>query len=116
MNRTLLGITVAAAIAVSAATGLAQGQPTRPDNASPATEKDATEACTQMMQGAEVTDEGRKAMQDFMKSDRPPEAMANMKAMARRMGNGDVMFGMTRMMEMMRAEGSAAPSSREPRR
>jgi hypothetical protein len=49
--------------------------------------------------------EGRKAMEDFMKSDRAPEAMANMMDMARRMGNGDVMVGMVRMMEMMGSMG-----------
>ena len=30
-----------------------------------------------------------------------PQAMNNMMEMARRMGNGDVMLGMTKMMEMM---------------
>ena len=133
MNRTILGITVAAAIAMSAATGLAQNQPARPDKAPQATDKDPSEACTQMMQGAGVTDEGRKAMQEFMNSDRAPQAMTNMMEMARRMGNGDVMLGMTRMMEMMGGthgggmmgdrggvrqpgDGSAAPGTREPRK
>ncbi len=62
---------------------------------------DPTAACMDMMQGAGVTEEGRKAMREFMQSDRAPQAMANMMEMARRMGNGDVMLGMTRMMEMM---------------
>jgi hypothetical protein len=72
-------------------------------------------------------------MQDFMKSDRAPQAMTNMMEMARRMGNGDVMLGMTRMMEMMGGthrggmmggrggmmqpgDGMATPGEREPRR
>jgi len=33
---------------------------------------------------------------EFMQSDRAPQAMANMMEMARRMGDGDVMLGMTR--------------------
>ncbi len=58
-----------------------------------------------MMQGAGITGEGKKSMQEFMQSPRAPEAMENMMAMARRMGNGDVMLGMTRMMEMMGSMG-----------
>ena len=95
MNRMILAITAAATIAISAATSLAQSQP------APADQAPGADACPQMMQGAGVTDEGRKAMQEFMSSDRAPQAMANMMEMARRMGNGDVMVGMTRMMEMM---------------
>ena len=101
MNRTILGITIAAAIALSATTGFAQNRASQPDKSPQTTAKDASEACMQMMQGAGVTDEGRKAMQEFMRSDRAPQAMANMMDMARGMGNGDVMLGMTRMMEMM---------------
>jgi hypothetical protein len=59
--------------------------------------------CTQMMQ--QSTTEGRKAMEDFMRSDRAPQAMANMMDMARRMGDGDAMVGMTRIMEMMGSMG-----------
>ena len=36
-----------------------------------------------------------------MQSPQAPQAMNNMMDMARRMGNGDVMLGMTKMMEMM---------------
>ncbi|MGH7267734.1 MAG: hypothetical protein ACREMB_23200 [Candidatus Rokuibacteriota bacterium] len=49
--------------------------------------------------------EGRKAMEEFMQSDRAPQMMANMMEMARRMGNGDPMLGMTRMMDMMGSMG-----------
>jgi hypothetical protein len=58
---------------------------------------DPTAACIEMMPGAGVTEEGRRAMREFMQSDRAPQAMANMMEMARRMGNGDVMLGMTMM-------------------
>lgn len=67
--------------------------------------KDPAAACAEMMQGSGVTEEGKKAMQEFMQSDRAPQAMANMIEMARRMGNGDMMLGMTRMMEMMGGQG-----------
>jgi len=63
--------------------------------------KDAQTACMDMMQGAGTTEEGKKAMQDFMKSPKAQQAMNNMMEMARRMGNGDTMLGMTKMMEMM---------------
>ena len=108
MNRIILGITMVAGVAMSATTGLAQSPPTPADKAPQATGADA---CAQMMQGAGVTDEGRKRMQEFMNSDRAPQAMANMMEMARRMGNGDVTVGMTRMMEMM--GGMAAPETRK---
>lgn len=55
--------------------------------------------CAEMMKDAGP--EGEKAMREFMQSERAPQAMANMMGMARRMGNGDPMLGMTRMMEMM---------------
>ena len=61
----------------------------------------AAGACADMMQQGGVTEEGKRAMREFMQSDRAPQAMANMMEMARRMGNGDAMLGMTRMMEMM---------------
>jgi hypothetical protein len=62
---------------------------------------DPAAACTQMMQDPGITDHGKHGMQEFMQSPRAPEAMANMMAMARRMGNGDVMLGMTKMMDKM---------------
>lgn len=60
---------------------------------------DPSAMCAEMMQGAGP--EGEKAMRDFMRSDRAPQAMAKMMDMARRMGDGDPMLGMTRMMDMM---------------
>jgi len=55
--------------------------------------------CAGMMQQA--SPERQKAMRDFMQSERAPQAMANMMEMARRMGDGDAMVCMTRMIEMM---------------
>ena len=63
--------------------------------------KDAQTACMDMMQGAGVTAEGKNAMEEFMRSPKASQAMNNMMEMARRMGNGDPMLGMTKMMEMM---------------
>ena len=63
------------------------------------TPRDPSAMCAEMMKSA--TPEGAKAMREFMQSDRAPQAMANMMDMARRMGDGDAMLGMTRMMEMM---------------
>lgn len=65
-----------------------------------AVDRSMVDTCADMM-GGTVTEEGRKAMQEFMTSDRAPQAMTNMMEMARRMGNGDTTLGMTRMMEMM---------------
>jgi hypothetical protein len=86
-------------------------------------ENNPTAACMEMMQGASVTEEGRKAMREFMQADRAPQAMANMMEMAGRMGDGDVMLGMTRMIEMMGGTGGSMRGGqgmmspgREPRR
>jgi hypothetical protein len=69
---------------------------------------DPAAACAQMMKDPGITEQGRKAMQEFMQSPRAPEAMADMMAMARGMGNGDVMLGMTKMMQMMGSMGGGA--------
>ena len=66
---------------------------------------DSQAACAEMMQGKGTTEEGKKAMQDFMQSPKAAQAMSNMMQMARRMGNGDTMLGMTKMMEMMGGQG-----------
>src|SRR5690349_8035100 len=42
-----------------------------------------------------------EGQRNFRRSPQAPQAMNNMMEMARRMGNGDVMLGMTKMMEMM---------------
>jgi len=48
---------------------------------------------------------GMEEMERFMSSERMPQAMTSMMDMARRMGEGDVMLGMVRMMEMMGSMG-----------
>jgi Spy/CpxP family protein refolding chaperone len=48
---------------------------------------------------------GAEEMQRFMNSERAPKAMAAMMDMARGMGDGDIMLGMVRMMEMMGSMG-----------
>src|SRR5713101_1734062 len=58
---------------------------------------DAMATCSEMMQGAGVTEEGKKAMQEFMQSPRAPEAMTNMMAMMGSMGGG-MMGGQSGMM------------------
>ena len=58
-----------------------------------------------IMQGPGITDEGAKAMREFMQSPKAPQTMATMMEMARRMGNGDLMLGMTKMMDMMGGQG-----------
>ena len=40
-------------------------------------------------------------MREFMQSEKGQQTMATMMEMARRVGNGDLMLGMTKMMEMM---------------
>ena len=52
-----------------------------------------------------MSSRGAEEMQRFMNSERAPQAMAAMMDMARRMGNGDTMLGMVRMMEMMGSMG-----------
>ncbi len=51
------------------------------------------------------TTRGMEEMHRFMHSERGAAAMNSMMEMARRMGNGDAMLGMTRMMEMMGSMG-----------
>lgn len=63
---------------------------------------DARTACMEL--GAMKEADGQ-SMRDFMQSERAPEMMGRMMEMARRMGNGDTMAGMTRMMDMMGSSG-----------
>jgi hypothetical protein len=79
-------------------------RPAEPKSAEP--NKDAQTTCMDMMQGSGMTDEGKKAMREFMQSPKAPQAMNNMMEMARRMGNGDAILGMTKMMEMMGGRGA----------
>jgi hypothetical protein len=86
-----LGLVLAFPVALTTAAMAAERGPVTPS--------DPSAMCAEMMKGA--GSEGEKAMRDFMQSDRAPQAMAKMMDMARRMGDGDPMLGMTRMMDMM---------------
>src|SRR5687767_1687415 len=94
--RVLIGGSVALALTATAMAA----EPT-----SPANPADPSASCAEMMAQVDRGGEGHKAMGEFMRSDRAPQAMANMMEMARRMGQGDAMLGMTRMMEMMGSMG-----------
>jgi len=76
---------------------------TAAETANSNTRPDAAAKCAEMMQ--QSNPEGRNAMREFMQSELAPQAMGNRMEMARRMGDGDVMLGMTRMMEMMGSMG-----------
>ena len=79
----------------------------------PETSTDPSAMCADMMKGAGA--EGQKAMREFMQSERAPQAMARMMDMARQMGGGDPMLGMTRMMEMMGGQGGMmSPGTPQP--
>lgn len=68
-------------------------------------DKSAQDMCMVMMHAPGVTEQGKQEMRDFMQSPKAAEAMTRMMDMARRMGNGDPMRGMTKMMEMMGGQG-----------
>jgi hypothetical protein len=93
------GLVTKIALVLFASLGLAAALPAAEPKSAPGPE--TAGACLDMMEGSGVTDAGRRAMREFMQSGRAPRAMANMMDMARRMGGGDLMLGMTRMMEMM---------------
>jgi hypothetical protein len=97
-------VSIVAALAISALVAapsvIAQQRDKAPESSGDA-KPDAKAACMEMMQGSGTTEEGKKAMQEFMQSPKAPQAMNNMMEMARGMGNGDTMLGMTKMMEMM---------------
>ncbi len=101
-------VSIVAALAVSAlvaAPSVIAQQRDKAAEPSGEAKKDPQAACIEMMQGSGTTEEGKRAMQEFMKSPKAPQAMNNMMEMARRMGNGDTMLGMTKMMEMMGGQG-----------
>lgn len=58
---------------------------------------------------------GAEEMHRFMNSERMPQTMSAMMAMAERMGGGDTMLGMVRMMEMMSGMGGAMRAPEQPR-
>ena len=92
--------------ALVAAPSVMAQRPNKPgESPSGEAKKDAQTACIDMMQGSGMTEEGTKAMREFMESPKAPQAMNNMMQMARRMGNGDPALGMTKLMEMMGGQG-----------
>jgi len=94
-------VSIVAALALSAlvaAPSVIAQQRDKATESSGDAKKDPQAACMEMMQGS-------GAMQQFMQSPKAPQAMNNMMEMARRMGNGDTMLGMTKMMEMMGGQG-----------
>lgn len=105
----LFGMALSALVVAAPALALEPHNSTHPKTGEP--KKDAQTACMEMMQGSGTTDEGRKAMREFMESPKASQAMKNMMEMARRMGNGDPMLGMTKMMEMMGGQGGMMGSS-----
>ena len=107
--RFLFGIALSALAIGAPAMALESNGSTKPKGPEP--KKDTHATCMEMMEGSGTTDEGRKAMREFMESPKAPEAMKNMMEMARRMGNGDPMLGMTKMMEMMGGQGGMMGSS-----
>ena len=102
MKTALMSVIAASTLSAVVLAPLAMAQ--QPGKSTESPTGDA-KACMDMMHGAGVTEEGTKAMREFMQSPKAPQAMNNMMEMARRMGNGDPMLGMTRMMEMMDGPG-----------
>ena len=98
MMRALMG-SVAALALTATAMAAEPTPPAKPDYPSA--------SCAEMMTPADRGGELHKAMNEFMRSERAPQAMANMMEMARRMGQGDAMLGMTRMMQMMGSMGDS---------
>lgn len=100
--RMWLGTMVSAFVvsAVLAGTGVSAEQ-ARPGDATTRTDA-GQKSCLDV---AGMSEQDRTAMREFMRSDRAPEMMGRMMQMARGMGNGDVMAGMTRMMDMMGSSG-----------
>jgi Spy/CpxP family protein refolding chaperone len=102
MKRTIGLFALALPLALGAAAWAAADKTTPPKRGDG---QDAVQACANMMQGPAETEHYKKGMRDFMHFDRAPETMTKMMAMARRMGDGDVMLGMTRMMEVIGGQG-----------
>lgn len=90
---TMLGV---ATLAATGASAHQAGGATEPG-------ADPAAACARMMEGMSKADQ--EAMGKFMQSDRAPQMMSRMMQTAKRMGNGDVMAGMSRMMDMMGSMG-----------
>ena len=92
---------VAAAVvligAACAAGAEAQG---RPGTADPQA------ACVALLEGQQITAEGRKAIREFIGSERAPALMDRLVHLAKGAGNGDVEAGLTRIMDKAEQGGS----------
>lgn len=99
MKHLITRVAAAVAIVLTTASAIALAA----DSKAPA--GDAGAACATMMQDSAVTPDAKNAMQQFMQSDKAPQMMGRMMEMARKMGDGDVMRGMTKMMDMMSGMG-----------
>jgi hypothetical protein len=97
------GVAIVGSLALAAAAMAADKAPETPN--------DPGAMCAEMMKG--TGPDGQKAMREFMQLDRAPLAMGKMMDIARQMGDGDPMLGMTRMMDMM-GGGMMSPGTRAP--
>src|SRR5262245_61361121 len=62
-----------------------------------ATDEGSRQACEQLAQGSRMTDTGRAAVQELLKSGRAPEVMDKLLQVAKAMGNGDTLAGLERV-------------------
>jgi hypothetical protein len=62
---------------------------------------DPQAACAKLLEGQRITDEGRQAIRQLMRSERAPEVMDRLMHLAREVGNGEVEAGLTRIIEVM---------------
>ena len=102
MKTPFLSLIVVSALSAVVLAPLAMAQQLGTSTESPSGD---AKACMDTMHSAGTTEEGAKAMREFMQSPKAPRLMNNMMEMARRMGNGDPMLGMTKMMKMTGGQG-----------
>lgn len=62
---------------------------------------DPEAACRLIVQRSRMTDDGRRAMQELMRSTQAPDLMDRLMHLAKSVGNGDVTAGIERILEMM---------------
>jgi len=62
---------------------------------------DPQTACASLLEGRGITDDGRQAMRQFMRSERAPEVMDRLMHLALAQGQGNVEAGLTRIIEVM---------------
>jgi hypothetical protein len=67
----------------------------------PAPDADPQAACQKAVQRARMTDDGRRRLQELMKSPKAPDLMDRLMHMADSAGSGDLVAGFERMLEAM---------------